>query len=128
MRIFHSTANTRQYHGRHLINDNRFNDIVDIYEGGYYHLRGVYRSEQNSCMNKNVPYYSTWCREIIVRRIKMLAGETFNFEDFVANDSREWGRDFTMLSRNPRQVNVSAPRHGQGPVISTSKPKRPINK
>lgn len=113
---------------RHLINDNRFNDIVDIYEGGYFHLRGVYRSEQNSCMNKNVPYYSTWCREIIVRRIKMLAGETFNFEDFVANDSREWGRDFTMLSRNPRQVNVSAPRHGQGPVISTSKPKRPINK
>lgn len=113
---------------RHLINDNRFNDIVDIYEGGCFHLRGVYRSEQNSCMNKNVPYYSTWCREIIVRRIKMLAGETFNFEDFVANDSREWGQDFTMLSRNPLQVNVSAPRHGQGPVISTSKPKRPINK
>lgn len=113
---------------RHLINDNRFNDIVDIYEGGYFHSRGVYRSEQNSCMNNNVPYFSTWCREIIVRRIKMLAGETFNFKDFVANDSREWGQDFTMLSRNPQQVNVSAPRHGQGPVISTSKPKRPINK
>lgn len=115
---------------KHLINDNRFNDIVDIYEGGFFHLRGVYRSEQNSCMNKNVPYYSTWCREIIVRRIKMLAGETFNFDDFVANDSREWGQDFTMPSRSSQQIkmDVIAPRQGQGPVINASEPKRPVYK
>lgn len=114
----------------HLINDNRFNDIVDIYEGGYFHLRGVYRSEQNSCMNNNVPYYSTWSRELIVRRIKMLAGETFNFDDFVTNDSREWGKDFTRPTRSSRQVNPAAhaPRHGRMPVISVSEPKRPVNK
>jgi hypothetical protein len=114
----------------HLINDNRFNDIVDIYEGGYFHMRGVFRSEQNSCMNNNVPYYSTWSRELIVRRIKMLAGETFSFDDFVANDSREWGKDFTKPTRSSLQVNPAthAPRHGQVPVISVSKPKRPVNK
>lgn len=115
---------------RHLINDNRFNDITDIYDGGYFHLRGVFRSEQNSCMNHNVPYYSTWSRELIVRRIKMLAGESFNFDDFAANDSREWGQDFTRQTRSPHQFDTaaSAPRHGQAPVISTSKPKRTVSK
>lgn len=115
---------------KHLINDNRFNDIADIYEGGYFHLRGVYRSEYNSCMNNNVPYYSTWSREIIVRRIKMLAGEPFSFDDFVASDSREWGQDFTRQTRSSQQVNtaVAAPRHGHAPVISTSAPKRPLSK
>lgn len=76
----------------HLIFDPRYSDIVDIYEGGYMHTRGVYRSEQNSCMNNNIPYYSTISREAIVRRIKSYAGETFDFEDFVANDSREPGK------------------------------------
>ena len=115
---------------KHLINDNRFNDIADIYEGGFFHLRGVFRSEQNSCMNNNVPYYSTWSREIIVRRIKLLAGETFSFEDFTANDSREWGQDFTRPTRNSQELHtaVSAPRHGQAPLISVSKPKRPVSK
>lgn len=115
---------------KHLINDNRFNDITDIYEGGYFHSRGVYRSEQNSCMNNNVPYYSTWCRELIVRRIKMLAGETFSFDDFAANDSREWGQNFTRATRSSQQTHtfVSAPRHGHAPLISASEPKRPVSK
>ena len=34
----------------HLIFDPRYSDIVDIYEGGYMHNRGVFRSEQNSCI------------------------------------------------------------------------------
>ncbi|MBP3552801.1 MAG: leucine-rich repeat protein [Bacteroidaceae bacterium] len=115
---------------KHLVNDNRFNDITDIYEGGYFHSRGVYRSEQNSCMNNNVPYYSTWCRELIVRRIKMLAGETFSFDDFVANDSREWGQDFTKPTRSSQQIHtfVNAPRHGHAPLISASEPERPVSK
>ncbi len=75
----------------HLIFDDRYSDIVDIYEGGYMHNRGVYRSEQNSCMNNDIPYYSTISRESIVKRIKSYAGEEYSFEDFVANDSREVG-------------------------------------
>jgi hypothetical protein len=72
----------------HLIFDSRYSDIVDIYEGGFMHNRGVYRSEQNSCMNNDVPYYSTISREAIVKRIMDYAGEEFTFEKFVANDSR----------------------------------------
>lgn len=75
----------------HLIFDDRYSDIVDIYEGGYMHNRGVFRSEPNSCMNNDIPYYSTISRESIVKRIKAYAGETYSFEDFVKNDKRDAG-------------------------------------
>lgn len=75
----------------HLIFDSRYSDIVDIFEGGFMHNRGVFRSEQNSCMNNDIPYYSTISRESIVKRIKKYAGETYSFEEFVANDKRDAG-------------------------------------
>ncbi len=80
----------------HLIFDDRYSDIVDIYEGGYMHNRGVFRSESNSCMNNDIPYYSTISRESIVKRIKRYAGEEYSFEDFVKNDKRDAG---TVSSR-----------------------------
>ena len=70
----------------HLIFHEKYNGFVDIFEGGYMHNRGVYRSEQNSCMNNDIPYYSTISRESIVKKIKKFAGEQYSFEDFVAND------------------------------------------
>lgn len=73
----------------HFIFDERYSDFVDIFEGGYMHNRGVFRSEHNSCMNNDIPYYSTISRESIVRRIKQYAGEEYSFEEFVRNDKRE---------------------------------------
>ena len=64
----------------------KYSRFVDIYEGGYMHNRGVYRSEQNSCMNNEIPYFSTISRYEIVKRIMEYAGEEFSFEKFVAND------------------------------------------
>ena len=80
------TGKTNEVPWSHLIFDDRYSDKVDIFEGGYMHNRGVFRSEQNSCMNNDIPYYSTISRESIVRRIKRYAGEEFSFEEFVAND------------------------------------------
>ena len=70
----------------HLIFHPKYSGIVDIFEGGYMHTRGVYRSEQNSCMNNDIPYYSTISRQAIVERIMTLADETFSFDDFVEKD------------------------------------------
>lgn len=84
----------------HLIFNKNYGDIVDIYEGGYFHSRGVYRSEYNSCMNNNVPYFSTWSRQLIVQRIMKLAGEPFDLDSFYAKDSRATGRDFTGTTRS----------------------------
>lgn len=70
----------------HLIFHPKYSGIVDIFEGGYFHTRSVYRSEQNSCMNNDIPYYSTISRQAIVERIMAIAGEEFDLDDFIAKD------------------------------------------
>ena len=70
----------------HLFFDEQFQNTVDIYEGGYMHTRGVFRSEPNSCMNNNIPYYSAISRESIVKRIMKYAGMEYSFESFKEND------------------------------------------
>lgn len=88
----------------HLIFDDRYSDVVDIYEGGFMHNRGVFRSEANSCMNNDIPYYSAISREAIVKRIMEYAGETYSFEEFVRNDKRdnaELGRAAVTRDRVP---------------------------
>ena len=71
----------------HLIHHPSYSNTVDVYEGGFFHTRGVFRSEANSCMNNNIPYYSAISRQAIVERIMAYAGETFDLEDFYANDA-----------------------------------------
>lgn len=70
----------------HLIYDPQYSNTVDVYEGAFYHTRGVFRSEPTSCMNNNIPYYNAISREAMVKRIKKYAGEEYSFEDFKAND------------------------------------------
>lgn len=91
----------------HLIFNPSYGNLVDIYEGGYFHRRGVFRSEYNSCMNNNIAYFSTWSRQLIVQRIMMLAGEQFTIEDFYANDKKETGRDFTVSRSGTSHPNNS---------------------
>ena len=104
---------------RHLIFHEDYDDIVDIYEGAYFHARGVYRSEVNSCMNNNVPYFSTISRQAIVERIKDYAGEEFSFDDFVSNDSREYG---PMTRAGIDEMTPVVALHGQAPVVMEGSP------
>lgn len=85
----------------HLIFDDRYQDIVDIYEGSHMHAQGIYRSEVNSCMNNNVPYFSTISRQAIVERIMDYSGGHFDFETFVSKDNRAMGDKF--LTRATRR-------------------------
>lgn len=106
----------------HLIFHEKYHNFVDIFEGGYFHTRGVFRSEQNSCMNNNIPYYSTICRETIVKRIKAIAGEPYSFEDFVAND-KTGVSDVSALTRGVTNLWLqSAPLHQHSPVIRPHRP------
>lgn len=109
----------------HLIFHDKYKDFVDIFEGGFMHTRGVYRSEQNSCMNNDIPYYSTISREAIVKRIKEIAGEAYSFEEFVANDvtdaaaaTRSAGADTYVLKGSMRQ---------SAPVMMGERPSLNIN-
>lgn len=103
----------------HLIFDDRYSDIVDVYEGGFMHSRGVFRSEQNSCMNNDIPYYSTISRESIVKRIKRYAGETYSFEDFVKHDSRDAGIVTRSVDVNDKRT---AHTYQNAPVIHKGNP------
>ena len=70
----------------HMIFDPQYSNTVDVYEGAFFHSRGVFRSEPTSCMHNNIPYYNAISREAMVKRIKKYAGEEYSFEDFKAND------------------------------------------
>ena len=70
----------------HLIFHPTYSNIVDIYEGGYFHTRGIYRSEPVSCMNNNIPYFSAISRQEAVERIMRYSGKKFSISEFYAKD------------------------------------------
>lgn len=113
------TARRHEVGWGHLLYHPKYMNIVDIYEGGFFHSRGVFRSEQNSCMNNNIPYYSTISRESIVRRIKKYAGEQFSFDDFVANDKLTAQ---TVASRGTDMSGRSIRSYSCPPVIHKGSP------
>lgn len=106
----------------HLIFHDKYKQIVDIFEGGFMHTRGVYRSEQNSCMNNDIPYYSTISREAIVKRIMEIAGETYTFEDFVANDVMDASTVDMTRSAIPELIS-KASMYQHAPVMMGKRPK-----
>ena len=89
----------------HLIFDEKYQNTVDVYEGGYFHARGVFRSEQNSCMNNNIPYFSAISRQAIVERIMEYAGLEFLFEEWKAKDKG-------LATEEPATRTVSVPDKG----------------
>lgn len=99
----------------HMIFDPDYSDLVDVFEGGFFHSRGVFRSEENSCMNNNIPYFSSISRESIVRRIMDYSGEPFIYESFKEKDVKT---DLTTLGTKSLPLMISYPRHMQyAPVI-----------
>ncbi len=75
-------------------------------------------------MNNNVPYMSTWSRELAVRRIMEYAGESYDYEQFISKDSREWGRDFTIGSRSYGNTSIVSSVQGCAPIMVKGAPKR----
>ena len=108
----------------HLIFDPQYSNLVDIYEGGYMHMRGVFRSEPNSCMNNNVPYFSAISREAIVKRIMEYAGESYSFEDFKARDVLDASTaGISAVSKSPSNyVEYPASNIQHNPVYMGEKP------
>ncbi len=80
------TENIEKVGWSHLIFNPKYSNIVDVYEGGFFHSRGIFRSEPNSCMNNNIPYYSAISRQAIVERIMQYADKRFDINEFYAND------------------------------------------
>lgn len=60
--------------------------MVSTFEGSYMYGKGIWRPEDNSCMNDNVPYYNAPSRYAIIERIYEWAGEECSFERFLSED------------------------------------------
>ena len=71
-----------------IARDSRYSRI-GVYQGGDNSPLNRWRSEIISCMIDNRKYFSTWQRELIVKRIMKLAGATFSLSDFFAKDVTE---------------------------------------
>ena len=59
---------------------------IGVFQGGDVSIHNRWRSERVSCMIDNRCYFSAFQRELIVKRIQSLAGETFDFDAFLAKD------------------------------------------
>ena len=55
---------------------------IGRFQGGDEMIMNRWRSEKISCMIDNRQYFSAWQRELIVKRIMSLAGESFSLSDF----------------------------------------------
>lgn len=115
------TGNMHEVAWSHLIFDEKYQNVVDIYEGGYFHARGVFRSESNSCMNNNVPYFSAISREEIVKRIMAYGGLEYSFEAFKENDVMDATVSAIPVVRDVRSM-VVTPSHQHAPVYKGEKP------
>lgn len=117
------TGNMYDVPWSHLIFDPQYSNLVDIYEGGYMHMRGVFRSEPNSCMNNNIPYFSAISREAIVKRIKEYAGESYSFEEFKSLDVLDASTAGDETRSFSSALEFAASNKQQHPVYMGDKPK-----
>ena len=86
-----TTSKMSQVAWADFIFDTRYSDQVDVYEGGFGYMRGVFRSENNSCMNYGIPYFNVMSRLDIMRRIREYSGMDWSMDYFYANDTNKWG-------------------------------------
>ncbi len=71
----------------HFLSDDRYSNLVGIYEGALTYEYGAYRPTDVSIMRFNTGGYNAPSREEIYRRIMEFSGSTYNYEDFVAYDA-----------------------------------------
>ncbi len=62
-------------------------ETVGFFEGAHNYMTGVWRCEEKNCMINNILYFSVACRLSIVKRMKAIAGETFNLDEFIERDA-----------------------------------------
>ena len=85
-----------------LVAKNTLYERIGVYHGGDVSIFNRWRSEEVSCMLDNRPYFSTWQRILIAKRISSLAGIDFNLDAYLTVDNpidpvRDGGGSSVML-------------------------------
>lgn len=100
-----TTDNRDEVHWKHYFGKTGYG-MVGLYEGGALYGKGVWRPEENSCMNDNSPYFNAPSREAIVRRIMSINGVGFDYDTFYAYDKYE---PVSVSSPRARSLTSKAP-------------------
>lgn len=102
----------------YMVTHPKYKGIVGAYEGGLYYYKGIWRPEFQSIMGYHVGlnYFNAPSREAIVKQIKKQAGETYSFDDFVANDKME-----ILISTKSAKISESERKHYPPRIIYTNK-------
>ena len=79
------TDNLTEILWKHFIGETGYSN-VGAFEGGYYYQLGIWKPELYSMMINNIEYFNAPSRELIVKRIKLLAGEAYSFGEFKSKD------------------------------------------
>lgn len=81
------TNNFTQIKWKEFTGHNKY-PYVGAYEGAFMYAQNIWRPEENTCMNDNIPYFSAPCRRFIINRIMRLAGlPEPSFSEFAAQDN-----------------------------------------
>jgi AraC-like DNA-binding protein len=79
------TNNTEEVRWAHFIGRSGY-ARPGIYEGAYGYRSNIYRSEETSSMINGINYFNAISREIIVKRILRIAGESYSLDKFLEKD------------------------------------------
>jgi hypothetical protein len=104
-----------------FIFDERYGNEVDVFEGGFSYMRGIFRPETNSCMNYGIPYFNAPSRLSIMRRIFDYSRVGFSMDYFYAHDSKEWGEAETRAGRSSSGSSYAASNQHREPVTVNAK-------
>ena len=70
-----------------FLSDNRYKNLVGIYEGAMTFEHGIYRPTEYSIMRYNTGGFNAPSRNAIYKRVMELAGENYSYEKFVEYDA-----------------------------------------
>lgn len=85
---------------------------VGYIEGARSVAKGIWRAENSSCMVKNELYFNPVQRRSIVKRLVTCAGETYDWQSFVAKDYLRTAKTGTrsILTEDPNFVPLPEPK------------------
>lgn len=94
---------------------------IGSFQGGYLSVLNRWRSEFISCMDDNRPYFSTWQRIIIARRICAVTGAPFDLQEFFSRDVI-----FDPVRDAAASPRTSGPYHPYDPADEAPRPIPPV--
>ncbi|MCD7937268.1 MAG: M64 family metallo-endopeptidase, partial [Tannerellaceae bacterium] len=93
------TGQSQQVHWIHYLSQQEYQ--VGFYQGGYLYGKGIWRPEEYSCMQDNIPYFNAPSREAIVRRIMRITAQEFDWDEFYEKDEpKVYVPDPVLLMKN----------------------------